>query len=602
MKNIFVLCLALHVALAFAATAPRTHDEFRQWLCGDKPCNLDHFPSLTSDVLRMIGSEADRRLASVEGMMSTYELFHSPEELADPRLHAVMNATLESHMRAASKLKSGTSFTPSGSNPYPYFGFLPKHVASLVPDGIARSWSGPCFTNAQAYSVLSADEKTLTVTFDMQKPTSGTCSDNFVLSSVAYLGLQGYYFHGTHSVAVNISKFTDDEMWDLKTKGMRVFMFLDNTLQLLTDVSHTVALFHADSTRGVNPTDIDHNLYFLENYARIKPMMQVRNSSTYSLPADYIQSGDFIGVIRFDGLDPMLAWAMGSTTGHTVVAMRAPNSTLFFCESTVNSTYWPVNGIQCTEYTQWISLANAAGYNTVVVPLRADLRAKFNATAAWEFFESVRGLDYGYRNLIYGWVDTVKDNYPCVPPDFSERCLTWDFVEVVFAYLEKVAPAASIIFSQAWNKRMGTSELSATAIYRLAAQKGMNTSELNAIVEQDSWDYNTTRFGAPAVGKSQVCCVFVCNMWKAGGVFGDLDFNCAEQTNFDDYNLDVFDAKNIGAFRPDVCKAQDPQNDLCQLTGSYTLHLNGVNSKAPYAHMREKCPSLAPNYTRSDDC
>eukprot|EP00760_Papus_ankaliazontas_P015323 PhM_4_TR16469/c0_g1_i1/m.82904 len=601
--SLLLLLVAIIATSAQAVTSPRTHTELLPWLCGGSDMSScasgDHFPTITRDTVAMVASEAKRRLSTVDGMMSMYELFHSKDELADPRLRAVMNATLEKHI-SGKQVNAGASFTPSGSNPYPYFAFFPKLVASLIPDGKARAWSGLCFQNAQAYSVLSADKKNLIVTIDLEGGKSLLCSDNFLLMSVAYLGFQGHFFHGANTLTIDVSAFNEDEMWDLETKGLRVFMFQDDTIQLLYDISNTVALFHSDVTPTA--TDADHNMYFLEHYAQLKPVMTPRNSTIYSLPAEYIQSGDFIGVVRFDGLDPMLAWAMGSTTGHTVVAMRDSNSSLFFCESTVNSTYWPVNGVQCTEYNEWIRLANLAGYNAVVVPLRADLRAKFNATAAWEFFATVRGLDYGYRNLIYGWIDTVKDNYPCLPPDFSDRCLTWDFVEVMFAYLEKVVPAASIIFSQAWNKRMGTSDLKAAAIYRLAGQRGMNSSEINAIVEQDSWVYNTTRDGLPAVGKSQVCCVFVCNMWKAGGVFGDLDFNCAEQTNVDDYSLDIFDAKSIGQNRPDVCKSQDPQSDVCQLTGSYTLHLNELNSKAPYAHMREKCPSLAPNYTRPADC
>lgn len=28
-----------------------------------------------------------------------------------------------------------------------------------------------------------------------------------------------------------------------------------------------------------------------------------------------------------------------------------------------------------------------------------------------------------------------------------------------------------------------------------------------------------------------VCCVFVCHMWKAGGIFGDNGENCGEFTN-----------------------------------------------------------------------
>lgn len=50
-------------------------------------------------------------------------------------------------------------------------------------------------------------------------------------------------------------------------------------------------------------------------------------------------------------------------------------------------------------------------------------------------------------------------------------------------------------------------------------------------LELDSWMYNTTRYGAPVQGPSMVCCVFVCRMWLAGGLFNSIDneLQCAEQ-------------------------------------------------------------------------
>ncbi len=69
--------------------------------------------------------------------------------------------------------------------------------------------------------------------------------------------------------------------------------------------------------------------------------------------------------------------------------------------------------------------------------------------------------------------------------------------------------------------------------------KGMKTEELITIPELDVWDYNTTRYGEPAVGKAMVCCVFVCNSWKAAGIFGDIanEINCAEQVSFTGYSI-----------------------------------------------------------------
>lgn len=107
----------------------------------------------------------------------------------------------------------------------------------------------------------------------------------------------------------------------------------------------------------------------------------------------------------------MLAWAMGSTTGHTTVALRV-NGTLHIAESTVKDSYWPTSkphryamlvagltpfawsdGIQMTPYQQWIKQAQAAGYNVVWAPLNDKLRAKFDAEAAYKRFKELEGFN-----------------------------------------------------------------------------------------------------------------------------------------------------------------------------------------------------------------
>lgn len=75
-----------------------------------------------------------------------------------------------------------------------------------------------------------------------------------------------------------------------------------------------------------------------------------------------VKSGDFLGVMRLDGLDPMLAWAMGSHTGHTTIALWIDGE-LYVCESTIKSKYWPTNGVQKTPWDQWLDQAEKASYN-----------------------------------------------------------------------------------------------------------------------------------------------------------------------------------------------------------------------------------------------
>jgi len=88
------------------------------------------------------------------------------------------------------------------------------------------------------------------------------------------------------------------------------------------------------------------------------------------------------------------------------VAIRDDQGELYIAESTAKDSYWPTNGIQRTPYVrcvfvfdlhpvlilthrrfkQWIQQAKDASFNVVHAPLSDENRAKFNATAALEFF------------------------------------------------------------------------------------------------------------------------------------------------------------------------------------------------------------------------
>jgi hypothetical protein len=83
-------------------------------------------------------------------------------------------------------------------------------------------------------------------------------------------------------------------------------------------------------------------LFFLclsEKYAGIT-MAARENTTEIILDESLIHSGDFFGIMRLDGMDPMLAWAMGSSTGHTTVALWIDGA-LHVCESTTKAPHWP---------------------------------------------------------------------------------------------------------------------------------------------------------------------------------------------------------------------------------------------------------------------
>jgi hypothetical protein len=73
-----------------------------------------------------------------------------------------------------------------------------------------------------------------------------------------------------------------------------------------------------------------------------------------------------------------------------------------------------------------------------LLPLRPDIRKKFNETAAWEYAKNMSGSPYGYHNMIFSWIDTLSDNYP--PPldahVVSWFILLWEFHVYLFKCIE----------------------------------------------------------------------------------------------------------------------------------------------------------------------
>eukprot|EP00300_Choanocystis_sp_HF-7_P023849 c25234_g1_i1.p1 GENE.c25234_g1_i1~~c25234_g1_i1.p1 ORF type:complete len:589 (+),score=131.40 c25234_g1_i1:251-1768(+) len=489
-----------------------------------------------------------------------------------------------------------TSEQKAEAEEYRFFRFIPEAPGSVVPGGPTLHWDGPCFKGNSA-SAVQKSPGSYEITFNFGNASEFTCSELLLLGTVGQLSVHEFVFAGRRTLNWTLAANASDALlWDAETKGIRVFVMPDGVEQTLASITATAELFEPILTKPVAEAAAKVNLEFMERYAQRK--MVRRNVTDVILPESEIHSGDFLGVIRLDGLDPMLSWAMGSTTGHTTVAMWEGGQ-LYVCESTSNGSYWDVNGIQRTPYRDWISAAKAASYSVVHLPLAQKYRDMFNETLAWQFFNNVVGFDYGYYNMLWGWVDTLQDNYPCLPPDYT-RCLSFGIIEVAFPFISTYIHQFEMFYDQAWNKRLNTAGLDFATVLKTAHDRGIPEASLPVIVEQDQWMYVTTRYFRPAVGPSMVCCAFVCHIWKAAGLFAEIDeeINCNELTNWDDYSLLMFNTSS----RAQMCVDADPNNTLCQLLGEYTLELNDVNTKLAYPHIAEKCPSLGPDYKKPDNC
>lgn len=509
------------------------------------------------------------------------------------------------------------------SDPYPYWRFIPTLVGHIPPDsdGVAATAVGSCFDLKLSSefrqrifpSIFGHRGHYLRLHVEAtQKPTpAGTkCWDEY---AAHVLGLP-HFFSVKHSgkQLVDLDVHSDDaSIWNAKTRGVRVYHMPGSLEGNVWALLETVKLFEPlIGGAEVKKQGAEKNLDFLRKYANFD--MPPRNGTlNVDIPEEIVKDGDFLGLIRLDGLDPTLSWAMGSTTGHTAVALRFDGK-LHVVESTAKGNYWPTNGMQKTEWKQWLQQYRKADYHIVHLPLSDEKAKQFDADAARKaFIYEYEGFDYGYANMLWSWVDTVNGNYPCMPAGSTRQaCLTWDLVEVIVSLADSLShKAAQLLFLPGLARRVDLPPSSSWPQILEAAYHKFDgdVAQLPLAPEQDDWRYPTTLNGKPATGPARMCDALVCSIWKAGGLFGDLSdqIQCTEFTNQDAWGLKFFDP-DPKSKRPAVCVEADPDNELCQLSGKYSMKLRTpmyyFNQYEPHAHMAEKCPSLAPDYIKPKDC
>lgn len=234
---------------------------------------------------------------------------------------------------------------------YAYFNFMPMQAGAIKPVGAKTSWSTPCFKNNVASASFNGTNQVV-VEVVSTGASSLDCRESYTFMT---------FFEHHHAVIhEGRNTFTMDipadvkpaELWDLNHKGIRAMRFNNSFAEVAANIFESLKLFVPEFTQNVDPVSAKRNVDFMAKYPRF--VMEERDPlSNLPPPEHMVHSGDFFGVIRLDGLDPMLAWGMGSTTGHAVAALWIDGE-LYICESTVVDSYWPTNGIQKTPYRQWL--------------------------------------------------------------------------------------------------------------------------------------------------------------------------------------------------------------------------------------------------------
>lgn len=472
------------------------------------------------------------------------------------------------------------------------FNFLPVFVADTTPKNPTATFKGMCFQEiTMTYEQTSSSSFKLDM--DFQNAKSLLCKELLFFGNTELYHFDLFFRKGKHSLTFNMP--TVDEEKDVAFGGIKTFLFCEGVKDSIESVMNTLAAFIGGL--GANPDKGDlmgsHVPKYMED-ANVKFLgeamgyvLEKRTTTKVEIDPATINSGDFFSIMRLDGLDPIVMYGTGSHAGHSTMALRFDGE-LYVVESQ-DAWYWPQHNIQRTPWATWIQWAENASFHVAHLPMRADIRAKFNETAAVEFFHQTEGLPYGYHNFLYGWIDTPRDNLPPILPNA--------LVPVVFSAMEHfLKPTTDNFFTEGLNKRLGVEGYNITQIAALAADKQMSVQDVMAMVEQDGWIYTGEE---PRDGLSYVCSAYVAAMYKAGGLFGDDEINATEFTPKDVYTLNFYD---LNAKRPQACIDADPNLPYCQLLGNYRMTLPEYSTIEPYAHMNEHCPSVVPDYTRLEGC
>ena len=467
-----------------------------------------------------------------------------------------------------------------------YFKFLPYYIGTIKL-GEVSTHNSPCFVN-NAVTLKMGKGNSVILEHNVSNYSSWSCADTYFYATTQNYHITSLFFSGTHRYT--FSDLSDSQMKEIQRDGIKMFRVCDSLGNIFPDIWKTLLLFVGGLSANPNiPFFGSHPPFWMVNaniefikHATGYEWKKRANKTSINLDPKYIQSGDFFAITRFDGLDQFIEWGSGTHAGHSTAALWIDDE-LYVVESQAG-WYWPKANIQRNPYKTWLQWAENAGFQVTLLPLKPEIAKKFNQTAAYEWFKSVEGYPYGYHNFLFGHIDTEADSYPAV--------LHPEAFPAVFSILQRLVPSTGTVFNEAINFRLNTTNLTIPEMAEVIAERNLTWGKVFAMPERDYWRYSD--------GPSMVCSSFVVGLWKAAGLFDDMEIHATEFTPRDAYSLTFIDPNPV---LPQECKDNDPTATFCQLMGEYKMEFPQLSTVDPYPFMNERCPSRVDNdYYRPPGC
>lgn len=469
-----------------------------------------------------------------------------------------------------------------------YFKFTSKTVGRAIPSKSIRI-QGRCFEEIKI--ITTKNETHFLIDFESKTSIELGCVEFILISSGIHTNAQMMIFEGKFQKSFEIIKMSQNEINFIEEEGFFVLRSCDDLKYLPYNIFLTVKLFIGGWMKSqfipifgsrIPEFQLLANIDFVKKTTGFEWQFR-KETKKILIDRKYIRSGDFFGSARFDGLANFSHLISGSRIGHCAMALWHENE-LYVIE-TEQGGHDGINGVKKTTYEQFLKKADMEDANIILLPLNESARERFDEKKAWEAFLEMEGSLYGLSNFIFSGQDTENDNRP--------DWIDYVYLGIVIGWIDQYLPESmSLMILDAWNKRLGTENLSMDSIWEELYKRKMSLGKLSAIPEKDDWEYKGIK------GRSLVCSSLVVYLYKAAGLFGNLEINATEFTPKDIVNLNFWDL-SLGHL-PKAC--QNFSRGYCQLMGKIDLDVGPINFVEPYNHMDETCATVPPKYERKPGC
>jgi len=135
------------------------------------------------------------------------------------------------------------------------------------------------------------------------------------------------YFEGVHEWTFKIPN--DIALTDINHNGIHTYLFCESLSDELLSLMTTLRAFLGGlGTHGSIPLFQPKVPDYMEKANKeflswgLNWDLEERPTQKVEIDESLIQSGDYLAVLRLDGLDPMIMYGTGSHSGHSVMALR----------------------------------------------------------------------------------------------------------------------------------------------------------------------------------------------------------------------------------------------------------------------------------------